>query len=209
MAGGAYGEAAVPRGRHGLGPDAVSAQQRERLFAATVELIARQGYRHTSIDQIVKTAQVGYRAFYDLFEGKEDCFLAAFDRVAAETAEAMAGAVAAADEWREQIAAALACLLDSVAGQPRLARLALIEAHAAGPRARARYEQALGRAAAKLREGRSLDPAAPQLSPLLEDALVGGIAWTIRQRLLEADAPPADQLLDRVVEIALAPYVSV
>jgi AcrR family transcriptional regulator len=206
---GAYGEAAVPRGRHGLHPDVVSAGQRERLFAATVELIARQGYRNTSIEQIVKAAQVGYGAFYDLFEGKEDCFLAAFDRVATETSEAMAAAAAREEGWQEQITAALACLLALITAHPRRARLALIEVHMVGARARARYKQALGRAASKLRGGCSLDPAAKQLSPLTEAALVGGIAWTIRQRLLEGDAPPVDQLLDPIVEIALSPYVDV
>src|SRR6476660_1853476 len=89
----------VPLGRHGLAPDVVAAHQRERLFEATVDMVAKRGYRNTSIDQIVKAARVGYVAFYDLFEGKEDCFLAAFDRIAEETAEALSQAVAGEEEW--------------------------------------------------------------------------------------------------------------
>ena len=85
-------EAIVPLGRHGLAPDVVAAHQRERLFNATVDLVAKRGYRNTSIDHIVKSARVGYVAFYDLFEGKEDCFLAAFDRIVAETADALTAA---------------------------------------------------------------------------------------------------------------------
>ena len=84
----------VPLGRHGLAPDAVAAHQRERLFQATVELVAKRGYRNTSVDQIVKAARVGYVAFYDLFEGKEDCFLAAFDRIVEEATEEVTEAVA-------------------------------------------------------------------------------------------------------------------
>jgi AcrR family transcriptional regulator len=206
---GAYGEAAVPRGRHGLAPEVVSAQQRERLFAATVELVGRQGYRDTSIDQIVKAAQVGYGAFYGLFEGKEECFLSAFDRIVAETAEALAAAAVSADDWRGQVSAALACLVDLLAERTPWARLALIEVHRAGPRARGRYEEALGRVVPKLREGRSLDPAAEQLSPLIEEAVVGGIDWALRGRFLEPDPMPADQLRDRVVAIALSPYAGV
>jgi AcrR family transcriptional regulator len=69
--------AVAPTGRHGLPRDVVAAHQRERLLAATIELVAKRGYRGTSIDHIVKAAKVGYVAFYELFEGKEDCFLAA------------------------------------------------------------------------------------------------------------------------------------
>lgn len=203
----AYGEAAAPTGRHGPAPAVVFEQQRERLFSAIVALVAEQGYRNTSIDQIVKSAKVGYTAFYDLFGGKEDCFLAAFDRIAEETAEALGKAAEAEAEWSEQIAAALACLLDLIADQPDRARLALVEVHAAGPRARARCEEALSSAVPMLRRGRALNPQAAKLSPLLEEAILGGLAWALRQRLLEGTLSPTDPVLDELMEIAEGAYV--
>lgn len=200
-------EAIVPLGRHGLAPDVVAAHQRERLFKATVDLVAKRGYRNTSIDHIVKSARVGYVAFYDLFEGKEDCFLAAFERIVAETGEALSAAVAAETEWPRQIAAALACVLDRIVADPKRARVALVEIQAAGPVAYGRYEEAVDRTVSKLREGRAFNPDTAGLSSTLEEAVLGGILWVIHQRLVKGELKQADPLLEEAIQIALSPYL--
>jgi AcrR family transcriptional regulator len=200
-------EAIVPLGRHGLAPDVVAAHQRERLFAATVGLVAKRGYRNTSIDHIVKAARVGYVAFYDLFDGKEDCFLAAFDRIVAETAAAFADAVAGEPEWPRQIAAALGCALDLMVADPKRARVALVEVQAAGPDAYVRYEEAVDRTVPKLREGRAFNPDAAELSSMLEEAVLGGILWVVHQRLVKGELKEAEPLLEEAIQIALSPYL--
>lgn len=200
-------EAIVPLGRHGLSPDVVAAHQRERLFAATVDLVSKRGYRNTSIDHIVKSARVGYVAFYDLFEGKEDCFLAVFDRIVAETTKALAGAVASETEWPRQIAAALACVLDLIVADPRRARVALVEVQAAGPLAYVRYEEAVDRSVPKLREGRAFNPDTAELSSTLEEAVLGGILWVIHQRLVKGELQQPEPLLEEAIQIALSPYL--
>jgi AcrR family transcriptional regulator len=197
----------VPLGRHGLGPDVVAAHQRERLFNATVDLVAKRGYRNTSVDHIVKSARVGYVAFYDLFDGKEDCFLAAFDRIVEETAEALAEAAAAEEEWPQQMAAGLARALDLVVADPKRARVGLVEVQAAGPAAYARYEEALDRAAPKLREGRELSEEAAQLSETLEEAILGGVVWLVHQRLVKGELADGRELLEQSIQIALSPYL--
>jgi AcrR family transcriptional regulator len=200
-------EAIVPLGRHGLAPDVVAAHQRERLFTATVDLVAKRGYRNTSIDHIVKAARVGYVAFYDLFEGKEDCFLAAFDRIVAETAEALSEAVAPEVEWPRQIAGALACALDLIVADPKRARVALVEVQAAGPTAYVRYEEAIDRTVPKLREGRAFNPDTANLSATLEEAVLGGIVWIVHQRLVKGELRQPSPLLEEAIQIALSPYL--
>lgn len=200
-------EAIVPLGRHGLSPDVVAAHQRERLFAATVDLVAKRGYRNTSIDHIVKAARVGYVAFYDLFDGKEDCFLAAFDRIVSEAAEDLAAAVADEPGWPRQIAAGLGCLLDLIVAEPKRARIALVEVQAAGPAAYLRYEEAVDRTVPKLREGRAFNPDAADLSSTLEEAVLGGILWVVHQRLVKGELKQAEPLLEEAIQIALSPYV--
>jgi AcrR family transcriptional regulator len=200
-------EAIVPLGRHGLAPDVVAAHQRERLFAATVDLVAKRGYRNTSIDHIVKAARVGYVAFYDLFEGKEDCFLAAFERIVAETTETVAAAVAEETEWPRQIAAALGCTLDLIVADPKRARVALVEVQAAGPLAYARYEETIDRTVPMLRKGRASNPDAAELSATLEEAVLGGIIWVIHQCLVKGELKQTEPLLEETIQIALSPYV--
>ena len=200
-------EAIVPLGGHPATPDGAAAHQRERLFAATVDLVAKRGYRNTSIGQIIKAARMGYVAFYDLFEGKEDCFLAAFDRIVAETTQALASAVAEETEWSRQIAGALACALDLIVADPRRARVALVEVQAAGPVAYARYEEAVDRTVPKLREGRAFNPDTAELSSTLEEAILGGILWVVHQRLVKGELKQVEPLLEETIQIGLAPYL--
>ena len=200
-------EVTLPTGRHGLSPDVVAEHQRERLFAATVELVAKRGYRDTSVDHIVKAARVAKATFYDLYDGKEDCFLAAFDRIVAEGAEAVTEAVAERGGWPEEMAAGLAYLLDLIVADPRRARIALVEVQAAGPRAYARYEEAVDRAAPKLREGRELGKEAAALSSTLEEAILGGLLWIVHQRLVNGQLDDADALLGEAIRISLSPYL--
>jgi AcrR family transcriptional regulator len=197
----------VPTGRHGLPPDVVAAHQRERLLEATIELVAKRGYRGTSIDHIVRAAKVGYVAFYELFEGKEDCFLAAFERIVAETREQLAATVSSEAPWSEQICAGLRTLVELIAAEPARARVALVETQAAGPVAYAHYEEATDGAAAKLREGRALRPEAAPRSDTLEEAIIAGIAWIFHRRLVKGEGEAVTGLLGEAIQIALAPYL--
>jgi AcrR family transcriptional regulator len=198
---------AAPRGRHGLPADIVAAHQRQRLLAATTELVAEHGYRGVSIDQILKAARVGYVAYYELYANKEECFLAAFDEVVAETREEILAAVAAEDAWPAQLCAALRTLLARIAAEPSRARLVLGEIHAAGPAALGRYEGLLEDTATALRAGRRLrkDPERP--APSLEEANVGGVAWLLHQRLVGGGLEEVEDLFGELATLLLEPYV--
>jgi AcrR family transcriptional regulator len=200
-------EAIEPTGVDSLAPDAVAEDHRERLFAATVELVSKRGYRDTSIAHIVKTARVGRATFYELYDDKEDCFLAAFDRIVAESVATVSAAVADADDWPQEMAIGLACLLDLIVADPRRARIALVEVQTAGPRAYDRYKEAVDRAAPKLGEGREFSAEAAALSGALEEAILGGITWIVHQRLVKGELGNRGSLLEETIRIALSPYV--
>ncbi|HEX3361796.1 MAG TPA: TetR/AcrR family transcriptional regulator [Solirubrobacterales bacterium] len=197
----------IPTGRHGLPANVVAEHQRERLLAATIQLVAKRGYRGTSVDHIVKAAKVGYVAFYDLFDGKQACFLAAFDRIVTETSEELAAAVSPAAPWSEQVCAGLARLVASIAADPGRARVALVEVQAAGPVAFARYQQAIDAAIPKLREGRAFRPEAANLSDALEEGTIGAVAWIFHQGLVQGEGARIAGLLGQAIQMALAPYL--
>jgi AcrR family transcriptional regulator len=207
VAGGRENVIVVPSGRHGLPADVVAEHQRERLLAATIELVAKRGYRGTSIDHIVKSAKVGYVAFYELFEGKGDCFAAAFERIVAETRAELAERVSDELPWAGQVCAALETLLGLVADEPARARVALVEVQAAGPDAYRSYEAALDTAIPKLREGRGLREEMPELASTTEEAVVGAITWRLHQLLVRGEAERAPALVGEAIEIALSPYL--
>ena len=187
--------------------DVLTADQRERLFEATVNLIAKRGYRGTSVDQIVTAAGIDHRAFYALYASKEECFLAAFDRIVAEATAAVAAAVADLSEWPRQMATALACLLDLIVAEPQRARIALVEVQAAGPGAYSHYEKIVDDAAPKLREGRVFSPGTAVLSDALEQAVLGGVIWIVQQRLVKGELKEADRMIEEASQVMLSPYV--
>ncbi|CAJ1504540.1 TetR/AcrR family transcriptional regulator [[Mycobacterium] kokjensenii] len=73
----------TPAGRkiRGLDAEQRRAQRRTQLLDAAFDLFARDGYTNTSIEQICQTAYVGNKAFYELFDSKEDCFLALLSEI--------------------------------------------------------------------------------------------------------------------------------
>src|SRR5215213_9602197 len=93
----------LPGGHHGLSREQILDSQRERLLAAIAHEVATRGYRATTITGIVKTASVSTRDFYEHFEGKEECFLAAFDAVRDHLEELVIEAAAEQPDWPHEV----------------------------------------------------------------------------------------------------------
>jgi len=184
----------------------VAATQRERILAATEQLIAERGCNGTTIEAIVKLAKVSSVTFYEHFEDKQACFVAAFDRAVGEARMKLREAISDELPWEEQVREGIVALLAMVAAKPARARTCLVEAPMGGPVLRARYEAALDVAGAKLREGRALATAAG-LPETVEEATVGGLAWLLRERLELERGRGVQELAPRMIEIALSPYL--
>lgn len=185
----------------------VAATQRERILAASEQLIAERGCAGTSIEAIVKLAKVSSVTFYEHFEDKEACFVDAFDRAVAETREKLLDAVPPDLPWDDQIREGLRVLLALIAAKPARARMCLVEAQMGGRGLAARYDAALDGAASKLREGRALSSTADGLPETVEEATIGGLAWLLRERLESGRGLHIEELLPRMIEIALDPYM--
>ena len=80
------------------------------------------GYNGTTISQITSAASVSRRTFYEHFDGKEECFLAAYEALDAYIATVMDEAVKAKTEWSDQVAAALVAVIAFLASRPNFAR---------------------------------------------------------------------------------------
>ncbi len=195
----------TPRADRPRGP--VAATQRDRLLAATEQLIADKGCAGTSIEAIVKAAKVSSVTFYEHFGDKEECFVAAFERAVEETRAALREAVPVELPWPDQVRDGLRGLLGLIATEPARARLCLVEAPKGGPGLVAAYEGALDGAVAWLRQGRALKTAEAELSGAVEEATVGGLAWLLRERLELGGGGGVEELLPRMTEIALSPYM--
>ena len=76
----------LPTGSHGLDPNLVKDDQRERLQRAMIELIAEKGYPSVRIVDLAKLAHVSQPSFYNLYADKEELFLSAYEGIAGRTA---------------------------------------------------------------------------------------------------------------------------
>src|SRR5204863_8019072 len=81
--------APLPRGRHKLSADTVKASQRERALRAMIECVGEEGWAKTTVPDVVARARVSRNSFYEHFEAKTACFLAALDGAAGELLDAM------------------------------------------------------------------------------------------------------------------------
>src|SRR3954469_22315863 len=96
----------LPAGRHGFSREQVAHNQRERLIAGLATAVAEHGYQAVTITHITKLAKVSRRVFYANFEGKEDCFLTAFEVVVGHIRELAGEAVEPISDWPRQSIAA-------------------------------------------------------------------------------------------------------
>jgi AcrR family transcriptional regulator len=129
----------LPRGRHGLTREEVERSQRERIFWAMAETMARKGYEGTSVAEVTRAAGVSRESFYVQFDSKADCFMSAMEAaVATFVAPGLFPDPADDRAPLERLDALLARYLDALAEKPEYARMFLIEAYAAGPEAIAR-----------------------------------------------------------------------
>jgi AcrR family transcriptional regulator len=107
-----------------------------------VELSTQGGYHEVSITELCSHAGVSSESFYEQFQGKEECFLAAYLACAERVFGRMRAAVADG-EWSEAAPLALGELLSGLERDPDAGRLLFIEALGGGPLIRAERERVL------------------------------------------------------------------
>jgi AcrR family transcriptional regulator len=158
----------IPPGRHTLAPDEVEELQRERLLRAMVTCVGRQGYKETTIADVVGVAHTSRTAFYENFSDKQDCFLAAYRQMTAGFIGASLQAAAEVSAWRDKLDAGIATYLHWMAEHPEVATSTVVEVHSAGRRALEARSAALaqwmrtleGVAVLARRAGDNVDPGA-------------------------------------------------
>src|SRR3954453_2204969 len=125
----------LPRGRHGLSPEFVARNQRERLIAALTQVLYEKGYQETTVSVIGQRASVSKSDFYKHFESKDDCFYAAYDLAIERIREQVLTACRrhGGEPWPPRGRDPLSALLAALAADPPLATLSLVEGLRAGP----------------------------------------------------------------------------
>jgi AcrR family transcriptional regulator len=162
----------------------VAEMQRRRLLLAMGELLGEIGVEDATVGRISKRAGVSRRTFYEVFEDREECFLAALDQATERIAGELAQAYAHEGKWSTRVRAALTVLLEHFDAHPEIARMCVIETLRAGPKALERRRRILVALATAVDQGRAEAKHDNGLLPLTAEGLVGGALAVVHARLL-------------------------
>jgi AcrR family transcriptional regulator len=180
-------------------------------MAALVELVAERGYAAATIGELAARAGVSRAAFYEHFEDKEACLLAAYDHWSGILLTAMAADVDPNAEWTQFIDSMLSGYLGGLEADPVAARAFIVQMDAAGPAARSRRRATWHTFAAVVAqrhaEMRERDPA---LGPLPERVFLG-LVYAVRELVhdaLEAEPAPSLRALGSDIQIWIAATVA-
>lgn len=176
-------ESALGRGR-------VSEIQRARMLTAMVQEIAERGAPNVSVAHVVGRSGVSRRTFYEIFEDREDCFLAAFDDALKHVAAVVIPAYETPGSWQAKIRTALTALLEHLDYDPAMGRLLIVESLAAGPKALERRQRVLERIVSVLEEGRGESKTGSGLPPLTAEGIAGGVLSVLHARFTETMLHP-------------------
>jgi AcrR family transcriptional regulator len=176
---------------------------RERLLEQALRLAVLEGYRELSAPQIADAANVPIDAFFELFAGKDECFLAALDMLGDQLKTVASDPALRGAEWPQAVRRTIRELMGYLADHPIYAHTIAEGAFAAGPEAAARNLRLAYGIAARLTEG-APDQAR---SVLVVQGVAGALSHTVRCQVASGQIQLLSVLSDYLTYIALTPFI--
>ena len=170
-------------------------------------MVAEKGYGATTVADLTGEAGISRTTFYEMFPDKEACFLAAYDSAVDVLVRRIEAAFEAPESWPARVRAGLEALLESLAADPQIARLALVDVGAAGPAAQRRYRAALQRMTPFFDEGRDFAPDGRRLPANVSRMAIGAITGLISDEIEAGRTERLPDLLPDVLFATLVPYL--
>ncbi|HEY4996786.1 MAG TPA: TetR/AcrR family transcriptional regulator, partial [Solirubrobacteraceae bacterium] len=191
----------LPTGTHGLDPELVKIDQRERLQDAMIELVARKGYPSVRIVDLAKLAHVSQPTFYSLYADKEALFLSAYDEIAQQTALAVMKSYEPDGSREARMRAALHAFAELAVAKPQSMSMLVLGAFGAGPKALERRRATLEALEQRIITTRDRTTARGK-ADLTIKAILGGIREVTAERLRSGRAPELPGVVDELADWA-------
>jgi len=196
---------AIKRGPSRVPPEVVAATQRERLFDGLVHTVAEKGYVNARVGDICLAAGVTRPAFYALFEGKEDAFIATYRHGTDVLWSLMEAAHFSRPTWQTAVRSGLRAMLNTLAMVPSFATMAIVEIDAVGPSARDERDNLLRRFNQFYTDAPR--PVSGVDHEELVSSVVGGIYATIRRHVAAGNAAGLPNLVPSLTYFSLVPFL--
>jgi AcrR family transcriptional regulator len=196
----------LPRGRHGLPREIVTRSQRERLLAAVVRVTAAKTYEATTVADILEEAGVGRETFYELFDDKRSCMLAAHTILVDDLEARVREAYTEPGPWVDRVRGGLAAALEWFSRDAAVSRFTLIELAAVGPMARTRFQTDFSRFIKLMDEGIDEKSVRPDLAQATSLAIGATLAQVYGKVVGDRTAELPHMLPELVYEV-LVPFL--
>ncbi len=204
------GQADVVRSRVRVGEtprERVVEIQRSRLLAAALGAIEELGYARVTVAHIASRARVSRRTFYQVFDNREDCLLAALESVVEAIRDELLAAGVDSLCWRERVRTGLWTILSFFEREPVLAWVCVVQALRGGPRVLERRERVLAELARVVDEGRHEAAGSGGCPSLTAEGLVGAAFTIVYGRLIRGEREPLTDLFGELMGMIVLPYL--
>jgi AcrR family transcriptional regulator len=188
-----------------FGPEMIDAHDHaERALRAFAVVVAEEGYVNTTVEAVLKRAQMSATTFYANFHGKDDAMLAAIDSACSQILAVVLPSYRRARDWPSGVRAGYGALCNFLASRPALAQLIVVEIYAAGSTAVERRSQTLQPLEQLIGEGFERDPEVPTLAT---EAIAGAIFTVTYRRLRDSGPASLPTLAPLLTYITLSPFI--
>jgi AcrR family transcriptional regulator len=172
-----------------------------------LDLVAKQGYRETSIEEIIAAAGVSQADFDGLFASKESLAVEVLEERSKDCFEAVIGAYEAQAQWPDSLRAGAYAMADWMAAHPREVRYGPVEMLWAGEQAQVQREIAFRRFRGMVDDGRSRLEDPDSLPNTTADLVIGSAVKMLTERAMEGGKIDYHQLVPHLMAIAVRPYL--
>ena len=190
----------IQGGHHGLSRSAVVSSQRGRIVEAMIRLVGMRPFGEVTVVDLVTTAGVSRKTFYEQFSNKEEVFVEAYDQGLRGLLAVMSDGAETSRGRRDRLDVRVTALLAVLASEEAIARVCFVEVAAAGPLALERRRQGTAALAAGLL---GLDEGGDV--PLTALAAAGGLSEVIHHEIVAGRGARLVGLAPDMVKTVMAP----
>jgi len=187
-------------------PMATTEPRRDLILAAMIRVVGANGYKATSVADVIEEAGTSRTTFYKHFDDKHDCFLAAYDMLVERVFGEVLSSCNGSEAWLDRMRGGLATIVELFALDPQLARTAVVEVAAAGAEARQRHWNAVARFTEFLDDGREL-AGGRELPENIALMSAGAVSGLIFDEVLAGRAERLPAMLPDLLFAMLVPYI--
>jgi AcrR family transcriptional regulator len=187
---------------------AASAPERERIKAATINLLAEYGYEHTTLEMVVGRAGVDRAEFGRHFVDMRDCALQVYGESLEGFVDLVLAASAEEENWRDAMRAAGYAVARFLRDNQRIARFGVIQMLGAGSAAEVLRTSSLDRLVDLIDAGRQELDDPGSVTRAVAEGLLGSVyEIVIRDLQRGKGTKDAEDVVPQFLYFIMRPYL--